>query len=387
MPNIIDTGSHSNTRHLPEPHPDISGLPIQALTTEHTTKPCKIDISRNESPYSASSSVEKAAMQSVAKGFNTYPDPTSSVVRNKLGEVHNVDPKQVIVAPGSETLLNLIPQVYAGYGNKSIVFPELSYYRYADMAKVNKTLAFTTTETVEYGIDMDDLATASQKPDVQIVQIVNPSNPTGHVVPRPQIKNFLDQLPKDVLFVYDAAYAEFSTSPDYTNGIEFIKDYPNVLVLGTLSKAYGIAGLRIGYAIGSEQVIQNLNSARNQYPVSELAQNVAVSVLNDSAHMHATVQKINTTRAKFQNSLTNMNLQFVPSATNFVLVEFGENGWPEAAVVNKRLLEAGIKIRPMGMYNLNNHLRFSIGTDQDMEKVTLTLENIKKLHQESALAA
>jgi len=347
------------------------------LATGATPKPVKVDISRNENPYGLHPEAKKAAIDAIDKA-HLYPDPTSKKVRQTLAKMHNVNASQVIIAPGSEAILSLLPQVKTDKPSGSMVFPKYSFYRYQSIAQAAGRHSIQTKETVQDGVDMEDLLKASQAEGVQIAQLVNPTNPTGQIIKKDDLKELIKNLSDDILFVYDIAYSEYCTDPDFSNGIEFIKNHPNMLVLGTLSKAYAMGGMRIGYAIGSDEVIDSINKVRSGYFVSRPSQDAADVALNNTADMRISVARTLETKGKFQEELDKLNLPYTPSHTNFVLIEFGKNGWPSAEQVDQSLRSRGIIVRPMTEgYELTNHLRFSIGTNDEMSQVVNALYEIK----------
>jgi len=342
-----------------------------------------IDISRNENPYGASPYALQAAKRALKKNSHQYPDPTSTLVRQKLGETHNIDPNQIVVAPGSEAILNTLPNAFlTGGGLDTFAFPALSFYRYQEIVHTQGVPYIKSREAVDTGVSMNSLFFASRMDDVAVVQLANPSNPTGLIIDKDRIVRFLDTMPSNILFVYDAAYAEFCKSPDYTDGVELVQNYPNVLVLKTLSKAYGLAGMRVGYGVSSQENIDRINSVRSQYWMSAHSQAAAVEALNDVQHLNDSEQTTVEVRENFQQALDTLNLPYTPSHANFVLVEFGRDGWPGAEIVNNLLKRRGIIVRPMAeTYGLGNHLRFSIGTMEQMHDVCNALQEIKRLSQ------
>lgn len=342
-----------------------------------------IDISRNENPYGASPYALQAGVRALQNDTHQYPDPTSTLVRQKLGEKHNIDPNQIVVAPGSEAILNALPNAFlTGGGLDTFAFPSLSFYRYQEITNTQGVPYIKSREAVDTGVSMNSLFFASRMDDVAVIQLANPSNPTGLIVDKDRIIRFLDTMPSNILFVYDAAYAEFCKSPDYTDGVELVQNYPNVLVLKTLSKAYGLAGMRVGYGVSSQENIDRINSVRSQYWMSAPSQAAAVAALNDVKHLNDSVQKTVEVRKNFQQALDTLNLPYTPSHANFVLIEFGRDGWPSAEIVNNMLKTRGIIVRPMAdTYGLDNHLRFSIGTMEQMKYVCNALQEIKSLYK------
>jgi len=218
--------------------------------------------------------------------------------------------------------------------------------------------------TMPLGHDRDAIAAAIQ-PDTRIVYLANPNNPTGTWVPDAALEQFLARVPTTTLVVVDEAYAEFVTAPGLTSALQFLPRYPNLIVTRTFSKAYALAGLRVGYAVSAPEVAAVFERLRESFNVNSIALAAAEAALGDQAHV-TKGRAWNLSERKWLNDrLLTRGLRVLPSQTNFVLVDFAR----DAAPVEHALFERGVIARPMGGYGLPEFLRISIGSRAENERL------------------
>ncbi len=350
----------------PVPKPWI--VAIQAYTPGKASgaggKPL-IKLSANENPSGCSPAVEDALRQAAPP--NRYPDPDSTALRRALGETHGVDPARIVCGTGSDELLNLAAQAFAGPGDE-VLFPRYSFAVY-DIAARRCGATPVEAADADYACDVDALL-AAVTPRTRVVFLANPNNPTGTFLPRNEIARLHAGLPRDVLFVLDQAYAEYLAPEDDDGGLALAALHDNVLVTRTFSKIHGLAGERIGWATGAAGLIGELNRIRGPFNVTSHGQAAALAALGDAGWVERCRTENAAGRARFVEALgalRNRGVRTVPSEGNFVLVLFEGALTAEAAM--EAIAEAGYAVRHLPGQGLPRALRITIGTPADMDVV------------------
>jgi histidinol-phosphate aminotransferase len=210
-----------------------------------------------------------------------------------------------------------------------------------------------------YGHDLDAML-AAIRPDTRVVWIANPNNPTGNFLPYSEVKAFLQKVPVDVAVVLDEAYNEYLAPSDRVDTLAWIREFPNLIITRTFSKIYGLAGLRVGYAAGSTEVADLLNRVRQPFNVNNLALAAAVAALDDHAFLAESYELNRRGMEQLVAGIKRLGLEHIPSHGNFVAVKVSDG-----ATVNQKLLRQGVIVRPIGGYGLPNHLRVTIGLEQE----------------------
>ena len=326
------------------------------------------ELGSNENPLGPSPHA-LAAIQSALPEIFRYPDPQGMALKAALARHHRVEPAQITLGNGSHELLMLIAQCFAD-ANTSIVFSEFGFAVFpiataAAGARALRVAALPRDQvTMPLGHDLDAMASAIQ-PDTRIVYIANPNNPTGTWFDDAALEGFLRRVSPTTLVVIDEAYQEFVADPKLSSALRLSSQYPNLIVTRTFSKAYALAGLRVGYAISAAQVAAVLERLRESFNVNGLALAAAEAALADQAHV---------VRAKTWNleerdwlaaKLCARRLRVLPSQTNFVLIDFAR----DAAPIEHALFERGVIVRPMGGYGLSECLRVSVGTRVENQRL------------------
>ncbi len=296
-----------------------------------------------------------------------YPDPDSAALRNALGAKHGIDPARIVCGTGSDELLNLSVQAFAGPGDE-VLFPRYSFAVY-DIAA--RRCGATPIESADddFGCDVDALL-AAVTPRTRVVLIANPNNPTGSFLPRHDVTRLHAGLPGDVLFVLDQAYAEYLAPDDDDGGLALAAGHANVLVTRTFSKIHGLAGERIGWATGAPGLIGELNRIRGPFNVTNHGQAGALAALGDAAWVERSRTENAEERARFVaalDALGNHGIRALPSEGNFVLVLF--EGALSAEVAMTAIADAGYAVRHLPGQGLPQALRITIGLPADMDMV------------------
>ncbi len=331
-----------------------------------------IKLSANENPL-GTSALALAARASAAEP-SRYPDPDSKDLRAAIGAVHGIDPARIVMGTGSDELLNLAAQGYAGVGDE-VLFPRFSFSVY-DIAARRCGAEPVVAPDADYGSDVDALlALVSDR--TRVVFVANPNNPTGSFLPKGEIARLHAGLPSDVLLVVDQAYAEYLSPEDDDGALALAEAHDNVLVTRTFSKIYGLAGERIGWGTGTSGIIDTLNRIRGPFNISNSGQAMALAAVNDRAFVESARVHNATERARFVaalEALGNHGLRPLPSEANFVLILF--TGKLTAEMAYNGLMERGYITRWLPGQALPHGLRITIGTAQQMDDIAAALREM-----------
>ncbi len=330
------------------------------------------ELGSNENPLGPSPHAV-AAIQAALPEIFRYPDPQGGALKAALATHLRVDPAEIALGNGSHELLMLIAQCFADASN-SVVFSEFGFAVFpiataAAGARAVRVPALARDHaTMPLGHDLDAMA-AAIGPDTRIVYLANPNNPTGTWVSDAALEAFLARVPATTVVVVDEAYQEFVDDPALTSALRYLPKYPNLVVTRTFSKAYALAGLRVGYAVGSQEIINIIERLRESFNVNSLALAAAEAALGDPGQVARSKAFNLTERAWLTEQLHARGLRVLPSQTNFVLVDLAR----DAAPIEARLFEGGVIVRPMGGYGLGEFLRISVGSRAENERLLAAL--------------
>ena len=328
-----------------------------------------IKLSANENPLGTSAAA--LAAKSVAPDPSRYPDPDSRELREAIGAAHRIDPARIVCGTGSDELLNLAAQAYAGPGDE-VLYVRFGFAVY-DIAARRCGATPVVAPDSDYGTDVDALL-AHVTERTRVVFIANPNNPTGSYLPKGEIARLHAGLPKDVLLVLDQAYAEYLSPEDEDGGLALAAANRNVLVTRTFSKIYGLAGERIGWGTGHPDLILNLNRIRGPFNVTLTGQATAKAAVEDQAFVIRSRTENAAVRARFVSALEGMSnhgLRPLPSQANFVLILF--EGTLSAEEAYNGLAERGYITRWLPGQGLPHGLRITIGNQTQMDEVAAAL--------------
>lgn len=329
-----------------------------------------IKLSANENPLGCSA----AALAARATPPQRYPDPDSTALRAAIAEVHGLDPARIVMGTGSDELLNLAAQGYAGVGDE-VLFSRFSFSVY-DIAARRCGAVPVVAPDADFGTDVDALL-ALVNERTRVVFVANPNNPTGSFLPRGDIARLHAALPADVLLVVDQAYAEYLAPADDDGALTLAAAHGNVLVTRTFSKIYGLAGERIGWATGAPDLIATLNRIRGPFNVSNTGQAMAEAAVADQAFVTHARDHNRAERTRFVaalEALGNHGLRPLPSEANFVLILFSGALTAEAAY--NGLAERGYIVRWLPSQGLGQALRITIGTAPQMDEIAAALRDM-----------
>ena len=331
-----------------------------------------VKLSANENPLGTSPAALAARAGAVVPSL--YPDGDSTVLRDALGVLHAIDPARIVVGAGSGELLHLAAGAYAGPGDE-VLFSQYSFSLYEIVARRSGAEP-VEAPALDYGNHIDALLAAVTE-RTRVVLLANPNNPTGTYLPRAEVARLHAALPRQVLLVLDQAYAEYVDPADDDGGLELAAAQANVLVTRTFSKAYGLAGERVGWGTGAVALIEVLNRIRGAFNVSNSGQATALAALGDQGFVETARAHNRAERSRFAaaiGALGNHGLRVVPSEANFVLVLFEGKLSAEAAYAG--LAEAGYIVRWLPGQGLSHALRITIGTREQMDTIAAVLRDL-----------
>ncbi len=331
-----------------------------------------LELGSNENPYGPGPRAREAAAAVLADAHR-YPDPLAGELKRALAAHHGLDPAQLVMGNGSHELLMQLAQVFAGPGDEVLVpeygFAVFAIAAHAAGATLRRAPAFAADAAMPRGHDLDALQ-AAVTPATRLVYIDNPNNPTGTWFDAAAFARFMDAVPDDVLVVVDEAYAELADAAEFASALALLPRYRNLVVTRTFSKAYALAGLRIGYAMANAALAAMLERARESFNLGLVAQAAATAALADRAWLADTVQRNRLERAALATALRARGFAVAPSQANFLLVETGA----ATARIEAGLLAAGIVLRPMAGYGLPTCLRITVGTAADNARLLDALD-------------
>lgn len=331
-----------------------------------------VRLASNENPWGASPRALEAARAAIGESHR-YPDGAATALREKIGAVHGLDPARIVCGTGSDEILQLLPMIYCRPGD-SVVHVRHGFMVYPIAARRAGAEPLAAPDR-DYTADVDAIL-GTVRADTRIVFLANPNNPTGTMIPAAEVARLHAGLRPDILLVCDQAYAEFLDSPDPDGGLALSKTAPNVIVTRTLSKIYGLGGLRVGWAHGPEAVIAELNRVRAPFPIAVPALAAAEAALDDQAFVADCRRRAIAGRTKLAAAIdgwNNKGLRAVPSAANFLLMTCPEDGPLSAGTLHQGLLRAGFITRWLPGQGLPEALRITIGTEAENDALIAAL--------------
>jgi histidinol-phosphate aminotransferase len=368
------------TRFLDLAAPGIRGLepyqpgkPIAELEREYGVTDI-VKLASNENPLGPSPRA-LAAIATAAGGLSRYPDANGFELKRALAARHGVAPDCITLGNGSNDVLVLLAECFLGPGLEAVYSNHaFAVYPIAVQATgaVHRVAAALPGDHAQpLGHDLDAMA-ALVGPDTRLVFIANPNNPTGTWLASAELEAFIAALPEHVVVVVDEAYFEYVQSPEYPDTSRWLARFPQLVVTRTFSKAFGLAGLRIGYCLSNPEIADLLNRIRQPFNTSSVAQAGALAALEDEAHLARSVELNTAGLRRVAAACTGLGLGVAPSAGNFLLVEMRGAARP----LYEALLKEAVIVRPVANYGLLNHLRISIGTPAENDRLIAALARV-----------
>lgn len=357
--------------------PYVAGKPIAETQKEYGLKEV-VKLASNENPLGISPKVQAALVQAIAE-THRYPDAGCVELIDVISRVWNLPSKNLSVGNGSNELIDLLIRIFCEPGDAILSF-QYSFVAYGICAQAARVKNICVPVEKDFGMDLEKMAKVLRvqktKDKIKLVFLANPNNPTGVYIPFSQVKKFLDEFGNDpdLLIVFDEAYAEFVRHKDSAPILNHFQAWKSVAVIRTLSKAYGLAALRVGVLAAPEKVIDFVNRVRNPFNVNHLAQVAAIAALQDQSFVEKVVRLTWEGLDYLSKELEKMGLKVITSNANFLLFDSGR----DVRILNVELLKKGIILRPVLNYGLPGYMRISCGTTQENESAVKALREIFK---------
>lgn len=338
------------------------GKPIEELKRELGLETV-IKLASNENPLGASAKVVEAIKESLAEIYR-YPDGNGFSLKSALGAHLGVSIDTLTLGNGSNEVLELIARVFVSAASDEVVF---SQYAFPVYPLATQALGATAkvTPAKDFGHDLEAMLLMVND-NTKLIFVANPNNPTGTLLSNDELYSFLERVPKTIPVVLDQAYIEYLNTDDPT--ISWLGVFSNLIITRTFSKAYGLAGLRVGYAISSVEIADYINRVREPFNVNHVAQSAAIAALDDAEYLQTSIQVNNAGIKQLEAGFAKLDLTFIASSANFVAVEVSN-----ANDIFEKLLTEGVIVRPVEM---PNYLRISVGTEAENTRLLEALEAV-----------
>tara|TARA_B100000482_G_scaffold192443_1_gene180713 strand:- start:3153 stop:4253 length:1101 start_codon:yes stop_codon:yes gene_type:complete len=346
--------------YISDIEPYEGGKPISEVARELGIPEKKIvKLASNENPIGIGK-LTKIAIKNALKDVERYPDGNGFHLKKTISEKFSITSDQIILGNGSNDILELAARTFATL-NDEIIY---SQHAFAVYKLVTKAMGAKGVEVpaLNYCHDLDKFLTSITK-KTKLIFIANPNNPTGTLIGKKILKSFLDSIPKHIILVLDEAYDEYLLDDLKSNSFDWIKTYRNLIVSRSFSKAYGLAGLRIGYGVGSPNLIELMNRVRQPFNVNHIAQEAAIASLNDEDFIEQSRRLNNEGMSQIVKAFKELNIDFIPSYGNFVSFKLQDE--KTTMLYYHHLLKNGVIVRPIANYGLPEFLRVSIGLKKE----------------------
>lgn len=350
-------------------HPYQPGKPVEELERELGIKNI-IKLASNENPLGSGEKAKQALLST--SELSRYPDGNGHDLKMALSKLHGVNPDQITLGNGSNEILELITRAISG-SQHEIIFSENAFAVYPLVTQAVGAKA-VVVPAQDWGHDTVAMKAAINK-NSRVMFIANPNNPTGTWLDKQTLRTLLKSIPDHMVVVLDEAYFEYVEEDDYPNCAQWVNEFPQLLVTRTFSKAYGLAGLRIGYGISHRDIADLMNRVRQPFNVNSLALSAAKAALTDHEHLQQSIRLNQSGMAQLTSAFDAMNLQYIPSVGNFICVDIKQSG-QSGMEIYKKLLHKGVIVRPVDNYGMPNHLRVTIGLEKENEKFINALDGV-----------
>ena len=331
-----------------------------------------IKLSSNESSYGPSPKVlEKLNLQETLSNSHRYPNIDGAKLRDKLATINNLNANQIVLGCGSDETLLFTALAFCQDGDE-IIHAQHGFEMYSIITKIVGATSKLVKEDENFKVTVTSILD-EVTPSTKIIYLANPNNPTGTYLTRNQIIDILDKLPKNIILVLDGAYAEYVTKEDYDSSFSLVDQFENVIITRTFSKAYGLAGIRLGWCYSSEKVASILNKVKGPFNTQSLSQEMAIIALDDKEYLSKVIKSNRDTKSWFESELEKIKIKTRPSEGNFSFVEMSDQ---EAKKIFAHLANSGIIVRQLDSYGLPNCLRITIGTREEMEATINSLKGL-----------
>lgn len=358
--------------HIQPMQPYVPGMSFEKLAELYDHDPRDIiKLASNENPRGCSPVIQ-SAINHAAATLNRYPD--QGRLTEALAQFYGVEQNQITIGNGSNDVLDLVARAFLDADSEAIS-SEYGFIVYRLATQMTGAKNVFTKDTPTYTHDLDEMKNAITE-KTRVIWIANPNNPTGTLLTNQQLRLFIETVPSNIVIVLDEAYYEYLPKNQASDSLRWVEQHPNLVVVRTFSKIYGLAGLRVGYAIASSKITELLNRVRQPFNVSGVALAAAEAALSDQAFVKDSFRANQEGKQQLEQGLTHMGYEFITSSANFVAVQFSD---PEAC--KQFLLSRGIIVRPIKEYGLPQHLRITIGSSKENEALLAALKDFSKNSQ------
>ncbi|MBI3008001.1 MAG: histidinol-phosphate transaminase [Candidatus Omnitrophica bacterium] len=342
------------------------GKPIEEVQRELGLKNV-IKMASNENALGPSKKAVTAIKKSISR-INRYPDGNCHYLKERLAQRLKVQPSNLIIGNGSDEIIILAVRAFLNEGDEAIIADRtFLVYKLAIIAQNGRVVSVPMKD---FRYDLKEIKKAITK-KTKLVFIANPDNPNGTYVTKKEVEAFLKGLPEDLILFFDEAYYEFVRERDYPDMMRYLKDR-NLIIARTFSKVYGLSGLRVGYGISHPDMINYMNRVLEPFNVNSLAQAGALAALDDEWHLRQTLKLVSRGKEYIYNNLKRLGIRYVPSVTNFILIDAGR----DSTWVFKKMLKLGVIIRDMKPWDMDNFIRVTVGTMDENRRFIQCLESV-----------
>lgn len=348
-------------------HPYQPGKPVAELERELGISN-SVKLASNENPLGLSPKA-RAAIERALPELARYPDANGFALKSALAGKLGVNTEQLVLGNGSNELIDLVFHTFVA-AQQQVVFSQYTFIVYAMATQAHGAQA-VEIPAKDFGHDLDAMAAAITD-QTKLVCITNPNNPTGTFLTKDELAAFLAKVPRQVLVILDEAYTEYVAEDERHPSIDWLAQYPNLIVSRTFSKAYGLAGLRVGYMVAHPELISVLNRVREPFNCNSLALAAAEAALDDEAYLSEVVELNRREMMRYETFFEQQGLRYVTSRGNFITLDLQRN----AAPVYEALLREGVIVRPIAGYGLPSCLRISIGLEHENQRCMDALAKI-----------
>lgn len=347
----------------------IPGKPVEEVQREYGLTDV-VKLASNENPLGVSPKAAVAMCKAVIDQSQFYPESLAVDLTQKLAQKHNIPTSMILTGNGLDNVITMLGMVFIGEGDE-VIYGELTFPAYGNITRKMGGKCVEVPMTEDERLDID-AAIKAVTPKTKMIWVCNPNNPTGTINTRAECLKLIENVPSNVIIVFDNAYCDFVESPEYSTMEDCIKDHPNVVCLFTFSKIYGMAAQRVGYALADEEIINYNLKVREPFPVNRIGQLGAIAALDDK-EFYEMSQKVNYEgRHYLYEEFTKMGLKYYDSHSNFVYVEIPKL----AQEVFQAMLPLGVIVRPMAGQGRPHGLRITIGTHDENARMLETLKKV-----------
>jgi histidinol-phosphate aminotransferase len=327
-----------------------------------------VKLASNENPLGCSPLAEAAMLEAI-KTIALYPDGNGFELKDALSKRYGVEHARIVLGNGSNDMLELAARAFLTVGDKAVYSAHaFAVYPLATQAVGGVGIS---VPAINFGHDLKAMLRSAVEQQAKLVFIANPNNPTGTFLEAEELHEFMRALPPQILVVLDEAYNEYLPEKYRYDSVSWLREFSNLIISRTFSKAYGLAGVRVGYALAHAQVADMMNRVRQPFNVNSVAQAAAVAALKDEAFVRQTHELNQRGMKQITDGLSKLGLAYIPSMANFVSFKIAG-----AAHIYRRLLESGVIVRPIASYDMPDYLRVSIGLESENEKFLSALQQI-----------